>query len=118
MTGRLTFHGIDTYHGRTTGPLRVDVSILEGGGYRSLTSFTTAANGRSDGAILEGDAFKRGRYELLVNVGDYYAALGTTLPDPPFLTRVPVRFGVADTHERHHIALLFGPWSYSFYRGS
>jgi len=117
-TGRLTFHGIDTFHGETIGPLNVDVSIFDGGNYRTLRSFATAANGRSDGALLEGAAFKPGRYELLVHVGDYYAMLGTTLPEPPFVSTVPLRFGVADPRERHHIAFLFGPWSYAYYRGS
>ena len=116
--GRLTFHGIDTYHGSTVGTLKVDVSIEDGDGYRLLRSFDTVANGRSDGAVFEGASFKPGRYELLVHVGDYFAALGTKLPSPAFVSQVPLRFGVADPRERHHIAFLFGPWSYAFYRGS
>ena len=71
-----------------------------------------------DGALFEGATFKPGRYELVMHVGDYYAALGTKLPSPPFLSRVPLRFGVADARERYHIAVLFGPWSYAYYRGS
>ena len=116
--GRLTFHGIDTFHGSTIGTLRVDISMLDGGRYRLLRSFDTVANGRSDGALYEGATFKSGRYELLMRVDDYYAALGTKLPTPPFLSRVPVRFNIADARERYHIAVLFGPWSYAYYRGS
>jgi|SRR5437667_10660593 len=116
--GRLTFHGIDTYHGATIGTLRVDISMLEGGSYRLVKSFNTAMNGRSDGALFEGATFKPGRYEMVMHVGDYYEALGTKLPTPTFISRVPLRFGVADARERYHIAVLFGPWSYSYYRGS
>jgi len=29
-----------------------------------------------------------------------------------------LRFGIADSRDRYHIAVLFGPWSYSYYRGS
>ena len=116
--GRLTFHGIDTFHGSTIGTLRVDISMLDAGRYKLLRSFDTVANGRSDGSLYEGVTFKPGRYELLMRVDDYYAALGTKLPMPPFLSRVPVRFNIADVRERYHIAVLFGPWSYSYYRGS
>jgi len=116
--GRLTFHGIDTYHGQTIGTLKVDVSMLEGGSYRLVKSFDTATNGHSDGSIFEGSTFKPGRYELVMHVGDYFAALGVKLPSPTFLSRVPLRFGIADARERYHIAVLFGPWSYAYYRGS
>jgi 2-oxo-4-hydroxy-4-carboxy-5-ureidoimidazoline decarboxylase len=116
--GRLTFHGIDTFHGATVAPLTVDLSREEGGAYRRVASFDTLANGRSDGAILEGGAFRAGRYEMLIHVGDYFAARAVRLPAPSFIARVPLRFGVADPHERYHLAFLFGPWSYAYYRGS
>ena len=100
--GRLTFHGIDTYHGATIGTLKVDIALLEGANYRIVRTFNTAANGRSDGALFEGETFKRGRYELTLHIGDYYAALGTKLPSPTFISRVPLRFGVADARARYH----------------
>lgn len=116
--GRLTFHGIDIYHGSTIGTLKVDIAMQDAGSYRVVKTFNTAGNGRSDGALFEGDTFKPGRYELTMYVGDYYAALGTKLPSPTFISRVPLRFGIADARERYHIAVLFGPWSYAYYRGS
>lgn len=116
--GRLTFHGIDTWHGATVGTLRVDIAMLDGSEYKRVRSFDTATNGRPDGALFEGDTFKPGRYELTMHVADYYAALGTKLPSPAFLSRIPLRFNVADASQRYHIAVLFGPWSYSYYRGS
>src|SRR5438067_7446347 len=116
--GRLTFHGIDTYHGATIGTLKVDIFMLDGSAYRLVKTFDTAKNGRSDGSLFEGDSFKPGRYEMVMHVGDYYAALGTKLPSPAFISNVPLRFGIADARERYHIAVLFGPWSYSYYRGS
>ncbi|HKE41388.1 MAG TPA: hydroxyisourate hydrolase [Casimicrobiaceae bacterium] len=118
VPGRLTFHGIDTWNGATIGTLRVDIAMLDGAQYRSIKSFDTATNGRSDGALFEGPTFKPGRYELTMHVADYYAALSTKLPSPPFLTLVPLRFNIADANQRYHIAVLFGPWSYAYYRGS
>jgi 2-oxo-4-hydroxy-4-carboxy-5-ureidoimidazoline decarboxylase len=116
--GRLTFHGIDTFHGGTLAPLAVELSREEGEKYRRIASFETLANGRSDGPWLEGASFTAGRYQMLVDVGDYFAARGARLPAPPFVSRVPLRFGVADPRERYHVAFLFGPWSYAYYRGS
>jgi 2-oxo-4-hydroxy-4-carboxy-5-ureidoimidazoline decarboxylase len=116
--GSLTFHAIDTFHGGTAAPLAVELAFHDGGAYRRIGSFRTLPNGRSDGTWLEGTTFRAGRYELLVDVGDYFAGLGDRLPNPPFISRVPVRFGVAEPRERYHIAFLFGPWSYAYYRGS
>jgi hypothetical protein len=41
--GRLTFHGIDTYHGATIGTLKVDIAMLDAGNYRIVRTFNTAA---------------------------------------------------------------------------
>lgn len=116
--GRLTFHAIDTHHGSTIGTLRVELRRLEGGRYEAVRTFDTVKNGRSDGAVIEGEALKPGLYEALLHVDDYFAALGTPLPSPAFLSKVPLRFGVHDGSQRYHLAVLFSPWSYSYYRGS
>ena len=59
-----------------------------------------------------------GVYELTFHVADYYRAHAVALPDPPFVDRVTVRFGIADTAANYHVPLLCSPWSYSTYRGS
>ena len=51
-------------------------------------------------------------------VDEDVAKVGAKLPSPNFLTRIPVRFGIADASQRYHVAVLFSPWSYSYYRGS
>jgi 5-hydroxyisourate hydrolase len=40
------------------------------------------------------------------------------LPEPSFLGRVSIDFGVADPAQHYHVPLLTSPWSYSTYRGS
>jgi len=50
-------------------------------------------------------------------MGEYFAT-EVGVPDPPFLGRVPVRFGIADASAHYHVPLLASPWSYSTYRGS
>ena len=79
---------------------------------------TRDADGRAPAPLLEGDALAPGRYRLVFAVGDYFAARGVALPDPPFLDRVPIAFAIADAAARWHVPLLVSPWAYSTYRGS
>ncbi len=60
---------------------------------------------------------QEGVYELVFHVGEYFAAR-FTLPNPPFLNRVPLQFGIGDRTAHYHVPLLVSPWSYSTYRGS
>lgn len=50
--------------------------------------------------------------------GDYFKQSVPKLPDPLFLDRIPLQFGVANPNVHYHIPLLVSPWSYSTYRGS
>jgi 5-hydroxyisourate hydrolase len=59
-----------------------------------------------------------GLYELVFDVDSYFRSQQMELPDPPFLERVPVRFGIFDPKAHYHVPLLISPWSYSTYRGS
>ena len=81
-----------------------------------LATARTNADGRTDVPLLEGGAFVPGVYEIVFAVGGYFAAADA--PDPPFLDRVPVRFGVAEAGGRYHVPLLVSPGAYSTYRGS
>ena len=116
--GRLTLHAIDTYYGQTREGLVIDLSILEGDEYRLIKSVETVERGRTKDPLLEGDAVKVGRYELLMHVDDYFAKHKADLPTPPFLSKVPIRFGLYDANQKFHVPILFSPWSYSYYRGS
>ncbi|MEU8526907.1 MULTISPECIES: hydroxyisourate hydrolase [Streptomyces] len=115
---RLTVHAIDTYRGATGAGLRCDLSYFENGGYRRLGRFETLAGGRTKDPLLTGDALKSGRYEITLHLAEYFASLGARIPQPPFLEEVPIRFTVADADQHYHVAILFNPWSYSYYRGS
>jgi len=78
----------------------------------------TNADGRCPTPLLEGAAFRIGRYTLTFHVAAYFRALGHELPEPPFLDQVVIAFGIADPHRDYHVPLLVSPWSYSTYRGS
>jgi 5-hydroxyisourate hydrolase len=83
-----------------------------------LRSATTNADGRTEAPLLAGDEVMVGTYELIFDVGRYFAGLGTPLADPPFLGQTPVRFAIADPAANYHVPLLVSPWAYSTYRGS
>ena len=114
----LTTHVLDTAHGRPAAGLRVELFRLDplGEGRRLLKGVRTNADGRTDAPLLGDDELAGGVYELVFGVGEYFAGEG--IPDPPFLGRVPVRFGIADPTSHYHVPLLVSPWSYSTYRGS
>ncbi len=115
---RLTMHAIDTFHGSPAAGMRVDLSRLEGGRYQLIKSFETNKGGRTDEPLLFGDTLKEGRYELLLHMDEYFVKRGTQLPNPPFLSQVPIRFAVYDAKQKYHVPVLFSPWTYSYYRGS
>lgn len=116
--GKLTTHVLDTSRGKPASAMRVDFAIIEPGGPRLLKSVETNADGRTDAPLLATDEMRASVYELTFHVADYYRANAVELADPPFIDRVAVRFGIADSGANYHVPLLCSPWSYSTYRGS
>jgi 5-hydroxyisourate hydrolase len=116
VAGFLTTHVLDTAHGRPAGGIEMDLYRIEGEERKLLKSVKTNSDGRTDEPLIPENEFERGTYEIVFHVGEYFGR--TEIPDPPFLDRVPVRFGIADPDEHYHVPLLASPWSYSTYRGS
>jgi 5-hydroxyisourate hydrolase-like protein (transthyretin family) len=46
--------------------------------------------------LLNADTMKAGRYQLLFYVAEYFAKRGVALPDPPFVDRAVIQFGITD----------------------
>ena len=113
---KLTTHCLDTFSGKPAKGIKVDVYTLSGK-KEKINSTTLNNNGRSDNALLEGNNFKEGEYELVFFVGDYFKNI-TSLPKIPFLNEVVISFGISNSKEHYHVPLLVSPWSYSTYRGS
>ena len=121
MSGHLTTHVLDTARGRPAAGMRVELFRLDpaSGGRSFLKETQTNADGRTDAPLLAEDELSRGSYELVFEVGAYFAGhpeAGSARPS--FLDLVPIRFGVADPLAHYHVPLLTSPWSYSTYRGS
>jgi 5-hydroxyisourate hydrolase len=91
---------------------------IDEGQAKHIQTVTLAASGRSEPPLLIGDAYRAGTYELLLHVDEYFAARKADLPAPLFLSKIPLRFRVTDITQRIHLPVLFGPWSYNYYRGS
>jgi 5-hydroxyisourate hydrolase len=115
--GILTTHVLDTYHGIAAAHVSVELTRLDGGG-ETLVRTATNADGRCPQPLLSGPAMKVGRYELAFDLESYFRAKGVKLSDPPFLSKVVIRIGIADAAANYHVPLLASPWSYSTYRGS
>jgi 5-hydroxyisourate hydrolase len=115
--GKLTTHVLDTANGVPARGLRIELSYLSASGPMPLKTLHTNADGRCDAALLEGEALKPGWYELLFDVGAYFAERGVPAATG-FLGMVPIRFQVTDAAAHYHVPLLVAPYAYSTYRGS
>jgi 5-hydroxyisourate hydrolase len=116
--GVLTTHALNTMSGNPAVNLRIDLSMRVGDDWRLLKTARTNAQGRTDTPLLAQAEVQNAEYELLFHVAEYFAALGVPQSSPPFLDKVPIRFGIGDTAAHYHVPLLVTPWSYSTYRGS
>jgi 5-hydroxyisourate hydrolase len=119
MPGHLTTHVLDTANGRPAVGMAVELYRVETerGLRERLVLVRTNAEGRTDGPLLAGEAVTAGVYELVFDVGDYFATARNATADIPFLDHVPIRFGIADAEAHYHVPLLVSPWSYTTYRG-
>jgi 5-hydroxyisourate hydrolase len=115
--GRLTTHVLDTALGRPAARLSIVLYRCEGDRRVEIASGVTNDDGRCDKPLLEGEAFRAGEYELVFAAGDYLRMTGLALAEPPFLDKIPIRFGMAGSGH-YHVPLLLSPFGYSTYRGS
>ncbi len=122
MLGKLTTHVLDTAHGCPGKGITIELwqinneSELE----KKTLLKTTVTNddGRTDEPLLVNGEFSTGVYELVFQVGDYFATWKKKSPEIVFLDYIPIRFGIADINAHYHVPLLVSPWSYTTYRGS
>lgn len=118
LSPRLTVHAIDIYNGSAGAGIRIDFSKKEGDSYKLVRTVITNGTGRSDEPLLIGESYLAGEYELLLHFDQYFARKEAKLPTPPFLSKVPIRIRISDISQRIHLPIQFGPWSYTYSRGS
>ncbi|VAV88033.1 5-hydroxyisourate hydrolase [hydrothermal vent metagenome] len=115
MTG-LTTHILDTANGKPANG--VNILLFRGEETQPLGQWQSNADGRCDAPLLAENQMQAGVYRLEFAVAAYFRAQGHTLPEPPFLDKVVIRFGIAQTTAHYHVPLLVSPFGYSTYRGS
>lgn len=119
MSG-LTTHILDLTHGKPAKNVVIELYFLneDSTEWQLLKTTVTNSEGRLNSPLLSAEEVKIGNYELIFHIGDYFRNQNLELPDPPFLEKVPVRFGLADLLDHYHVPLLVSPWGYQVYRGS
>jgi 5-hydroxyisourate hydrolase len=115
----LSTHVLDTMHGTPAAGMAVELYTTSGAGATLVKRFVLDADGRNpEGPLFDNASLKKGTYRLVFDVAGYFRSRGVQLPDPPFLDRVSLDFGIAHVEQHYHVPLLASPWSYSTYRGS
>ncbi len=115
----MSTHVLDTTHGCPAAGMEVALFTTQGDTATLVKRFVLNADGRNpDGPLYDNASLKVGTYRLVFSVAAYFASRGAALPQPNFLDKVSIDFGVADATAHYHVPLLVSPWSYSTYRGS
>lgn len=115
----LSTHVLDTMHGTPAAGMQVALFSTQGEVATLLKAFVLNQEGRNpEGLLIDHNSLQRGTYRLVFDVSGYFAARGVSLPEPNFLNKVSLDFGVAHPDQHYHVPLLVSPWSYSTYRGS
>lgn len=115
----LSTHVLDTMHGTPAAGMGVALYVTDGETATLVNRFRLNPDGRNpDGPLYDNASLRVGTYRLVFDVAAYFKARGVVLPEPNFLDRVSLDFGVARTDEHYHVPLLVSPWSYATYRGS
>jgi len=115
---KLTTHVLDVYSGKPGKNIKVELYYYNKDNQKTkISSVSLNDDGRSNEALVEGDDFRPGKYELVFFVCEYFGNI-LELQKLKFLDDVIVKFGVSNVKENYHVPLLVSPWSYSTYRGS
>jgi 5-hydroxyisourate hydrolase len=114
----ITTHVLDTYRGRPAAGVRIDLSVMEDGGWKLVKTTATNADGRTDEPVVKPEQAKVGEYELTFHVDEYFRTQPDASAGQPFVDKAVVRFAVFDAKQHYHVPLLCTPASCSTYRGS
>ena len=115
---KLTTHVLDVYSGKPGKGIKVELYYYSETNEKiKINSIILNNDGRSDKPLVDGNNFKKGKYEIIFFVGEYFKNL-TDITKIPFLDDVVIKFGVSNANEPYHVPLLVSPWSYTTYRGS
>jgi len=110
----ITTHVLDTSVGKPAAGVAVTLEKQEGGGWKTLASGATNADGRAAELLPSGATLAPGTYRLHFDAAAYFRARGVE----SFYPHVEIVFQVKDAAQHYHVPLLLSPFGYSTYRGS
>ena len=112
---RISTHVLDTSRGMPANDVPVSLERRQdSGGWQTLTSARTDADGRCAQLLPEGGSLSAGVYRVTFDSASYHAAQGVS----GFYPLVHVTFTVREGQSHLHIPLLLSPYGYTTYRGS
>ena len=114
----LSTHVLDTMHGCPAAGMEVALYSTPGDAATLIKRLVLNPDGRTNAPLFDNASLQVGTYRITFDVAAYFAAKGVQLPEPNFLNRVSLDFGVAHADQHYHVPLLVSPWAYSTYRGS
>ena len=114
----LSTHVLDTMNGCPAAGMTVELFSTDGNNATLVKTLVLNHDGRTDAPLFDNNTIQVGTYRLTFDVAAYFKARGVELPEPNFLGKVSLDFGVANPAQHYHVPLLVSPWSYSTYRGS
>ena len=84
----LSTHVLDLYHGKPAHGVKIEVRYqpIEGNSWTTIKTVKTNTDGRCDEQIITENDWQSGHYELVFDVGSYFAQQSINLPDPSFLS--------------------------------
>ncbi|HHT00180.1 MAG TPA: hydroxyisourate hydrolase, partial [Thiomicrospira sp.] len=106
----LTTHILDTSLGVPAAGVTIKLYKLESDKLTLITEAVTNQDGRTDQPLLGDRQLETGQYQLMFEMGNYFLKHHTSLPDPLFLSDIPINFGIADTQSHYHVPLLVSPF--------
>jgi 5-hydroxyisourate hydrolase len=111
VAGGISIHAVDVASGRPAQGLHVEIWRIEPERAR-IAEGRLSANGVLDHPVTRGDGVSAGVYEVLFDLGEFFA------DGEGFLTVAPFRFGIRNVDEHFHLPLKFTRWGYSLFRGA
>ena len=111
---KLTTHILDTSSGKPANGVKINLYRKEDQDSVLIKTVQTNSDGRCDEALLAGQDFIVGCYELEFAVDQYFKA---NRVDSPFLRDVVVRFYLTEGHDKYHVPLIIYNYSDATNRG-
>lgn len=114
---KLSTHVLDTANGVPAEGIKLEFFRVENSEQVLLKTLTTNSDGRTDELLLDSSNIETGEYVIVFHVAEYFSR-NAEQAELPFLSRIPIHFGISDANANYHVPLLVSQWSYSTYRGS